>query len=95
MTERGYLNPGSLGNDEDREFVTMPLEREAVRLISAFLHEHDAELEAALAPIGIDWRSVMMPAWERAFMPADLARLARIVENEDGTVRSEPVGEQP
>ncbi|WNM75117.1 hypothetical protein SEA_LONELYSOIL_6 [Microbacterium phage Lonelysoil] len=77
-TARGYLNPGALGHHGDREFMLIALEREAVRAVSEVISAHDADFVAALAPLGIDWHTVMLPEWKRALMPADLDRLQLI-----------------
>lgn len=78
MTVRGYLNPGALGDNGDRELVLVSLEDQAVEAISEVINAHDADFVAALAPLGIDWHTVMLPEWQRALMPADLARFQLI-----------------
>lgn len=101
MTVRGYFSPGALNDGDDRELVLISLERQAVEAISEVINAHDEDFVGALAPLGIDWHTVMLPEWKRALMPADLDRF-QLIDDEPKRLRNvivcwacgAPAGEQ-
>lgn len=71
----GYIFHGIGDDPDDREYMTVPMERAAVKAMSKVVAQHQADFDAALAPFGLSHRDMLMPHWERPMRKADLERL--------------------